>query len=170
MKPARCYKILFLGLLTLVLLNCEPDKECRQTANVNCKVVFACDTMGADSAMIRFKTIDSLSVWGLGSDSVLYDNRKNVTSLLLPLRGDTTITKFLMVLHGSTDTITVYHQNTNTFISLACGCFIYHTIDTVLCSSALLDSVQILNTAVENYEQDNVRLYFTFPNTPVATE
>lgn len=149
------------------LLCCEPDSECRQTATINCKVVFACDSLNADSVKVNFKTIDSLSVWGVGCDSMLYDNPKNVSSLLLPLRGDTTITKFLMLLHGSTDTLTIYHQNTNNFISLACGCFIYHTIDTVMCSSNLVDSVEILNTAVENYEQDNVKLYLTFPNSVI---
>ena len=147
--------------LLLVLLGCEPDTVCRTEENVYLKCVFSCDSMvtTADSTYyVSFTSIDSVSAVGVGRDSLLYDNQKAVSSLLLPLRRDTTVSRFALTLNGQTDTLAVIHENRDYFVSLACGCFVYHTLDTVLSATGVITGSQILNSSVENVEQENVKL------------
>lgn len=156
-------KPLFYILFVLLLFSaCEPDTECRQEETVSLKVVFLCDSLDAEGEKVTFTTIDSLTLQGVGSDSVLLNNAKNVQSLSLPLRKDTVLTSFALTINEKKDTLTIRHTNNQQFISLACGCFIYHTIEEAVHTSAVIDSLEILNTAVENYQQDNLRLYLSF--------
>lgn len=154
--------ICILLLMGLMLFSCKPDSECRQTVNIFCKVIFNCDSLQGDTLVVPFNNIDSLSVQGVGIDSILYDNSLNVSNLMLPLRNDTTLTQYLLDIHGITDTLSIVHQNKDNFISLACGCFIYHTIDTAYISTKLCDSVEVINSSVENVVQDNLCLHIHF--------
>ncbi len=134
-----------------MMVSCTPDEECRQEENVRCKVVFALD----DGTAVAF---DSLSVWGIGSDSVLYNNAKNVSSLSLPLRPDANITQFYIMIGDWSDGLTIYHTPTPYFVSMACGCFVYHTIDSVEVKGTIFHHAELLNAAVQNVEQENIRL------------
>lgn len=154
-------------LLVLCLLAaCDQQTTvCLQTEAVRCRVVFSCDSLvqTADTAYIgTFTVVDSLTVQGLGSDSVLYANSKAVSSISLPLRKDTVATAFCLRLNDATDTLTIRHTNNEYYVSLACGCFVFHQVDTALSRTGLVQKVEVLNTAVENVEQDNLRLYVHF--------
>lgn len=145
----------------ILLLACKPDTECRQTEAVRLKCLLSCDSITQDGDTVGF-TLDSLTVQGVGSDSVLIDNRKSVSSISLPLRKDTTITQFALTCNEQTDTLVVYHQNDETFISLACGCFVYHTIDEARHKQNLITDIEILNSDIVNYEQDNLQINLLF--------
>ena len=156
--------ILFL-ILVLTLAACMPDKECRQTESVRCVIVFSCDSLVSNedtTYTATFTTIDSVTVQGVDVDSVLYDNRKSVSKLSLPLRSDTTETQYSLTLNSKTETLVIKHQNNEYFVSLACGCFVFHEVDTAYGSSGLITNSEVLNTAVQNVEQDNIRLYIEF--------
>ena len=64
-----------------------------------------------------------------------------------------------MTFHEQTDTLYVAHTPRQYFVSLACGCAIYHTITAAWSSDARVDSVQIINASVESAVQDNLRIY-----------
>ena len=151
--------ILFLLVLGLTFAACEPDTECRTANNIGMQMVFALDSMRGDTALVSFSRFDTLTVQGVGNDSVLYDKQTNVTSVFLPLRTDTTLTAYAMSAYGKKDTLYISHDNNVIFVSLACGCFVYHTINSVNNRGGLIDSIVILNSTIENYKQDNVRLY-----------
>lgn len=153
---------LYIACLLCLLTACEPDTECRQEENVRLKVTFLCDSVNAEGEKVTFTSIDSLTLQGVGSDSILRNNDKNVSSLSLPLRKDTTLTQFAVTFNNVPDTLTVRHTNNQQFISLACGCFVYHTVEEVTHTTHIIDSVLIVNAAVENYEQNNLQLYLSF--------
>lgn len=141
-----------------LLAGCRPDTICRQDTDVALGVSvrwLLTDSTGAVTLQTAF---DSIRVQGVGNDSVLYDNGKNVSTLQLPLRADTCVTAFALLWHGAEDTLFVRHDNTRHFISQACGCTVYHTIDTVWHSGNAIDSVAILNSTVESDGQENVQL------------
>ena len=119
--------------------------------------------LAVDSAanVTEFASWDSITVQGVGSDSVLYDNSYSVTQLQLPLRSDTTVTAFTLTWHELTETLYIRHDNTQRFVSMACGCAIYHNIDSVWFSGTWIDSVKIINSAVEAVKQENIKLYTT---------
>ena len=141
-----------------VLAGCRPDTVCRQDTDVAMGVSvrwLLTDSTGTTTEQTAF---DSICVQGVGNDSVLYNNDKNLSVLRLPLRADTCVTAFALLWHGTEDTLFVRHDNTRHFVSQACGCMVYHTIDTVWHSGNAIDSVAILNSTVESEEQENVQL------------
>ncbi len=149
---------LILGSYLLALTSCTPDTECRHDENVRCVILFI---NGKTQNPIAF---DSLTVQGVGADSILMNNQKKVNKLSLPLRTDTTATSFLLTSGSSyKETITIYHTPAPYFVSMACGCFVYHTIDTIETTNMRLTQAEILNTAVQNTPEDNIRLFFHLP-------
>jgi hypothetical protein len=108
---------------------------------------------------VKYTTWDSITVQAIDNDAYILYNNKNIKQIPLFLRQDTTITAFLMTFHEQTDTLFVEHTPRQYFVSLACGCAIYHTITAAWSSDVRVDSVQIINASVENAVQDNLRIY-----------
>ena len=156
-KRMKTYLGLFL-LGLLALSGCRPDTVCRKDTGVALGVsvrwLFT-DTLGNSTWQTAF---DSITVQGVGNDSVLYDNGKNLSSLWLPMRADTSVTAYLLRWHGEEDTLYIRHDNTRHFISQACGCMVYHTLDTVWHRGSAIDSVTVVNSLVESDEQENIQL------------
>ena len=148
-------------LFALGLVACEPDRTCRQEVDVKAGVALRClhiDTLDVASNIQQW---DSITVQGVGSDSVLYNNSKNVKQIYLPLRRDTTVTVFTLKWQGKTEKLYIQHSNAQQFISMACGCVIYHQIEKVWTDKVRADSARIVNTAVEAIKQDNIYIYAT---------
>lgn len=148
--------LLFLPFLGLV--SCQPDTVCRQDNTVALGI--SVQYLFTDSAgnTTTLNTLDSISVQGINNDSVLYTNQHNLDALWLPLRPDTSITAFTMLWHNQYDTLYIRHDNTLRFISHACGCTIYHTIDSVWHRGNAIDSIAIINATVETTQQNNLLL------------
>lgn len=154
------HKYLFVCCSAILLASCTVDKECRLEYSARLNLLLQVDSVSASNDTVRLEAIDSLSVWGMGQDSLWVNNQKKVTSLSLPLRVDTTCTEYILSVNASSEEhLCIYHQNMPRFISLACGCFVYYTIDSITCSGDWVDKVEILNAQVENVSQDNARLY-----------
>lgn len=148
-------------MILMILVGCRPDEVCRQDLDIAAGVVLrgiSVDTAGVGS---EFTSWDSITVQGVGRDSVLYNNAKSVTILRLPLRSDTALTMFRLIWHGEEDTLYVRHDNTRRYVSMACGCIIYHNIDTAWSGGVWIDSLEILNSTVESASQNNIRIYTT---------
>ncbi len=114
------------------------------------------DTTGIETIMSQW---DSVQIWGIECDTVPYIEVKNQSKLWLPLRVDTAVTTYQILWHKQLDFITIHHTNDRQFISNACGCMVYHTIDTVLFGGAFIDSVEVLNTIVSGTTEENILLY-----------
>ncbi len=151
--------VLLLGAILLTgMVGCRPDTVCRQDiqvmANITTEWVLT-DTAGNITTQVAW---DSVSVWGIGNDSLRYDNSYAVETLALPLRIDTTVSAFVILWHGAYDTLYICHDNTRHFISSACGCAVYHTIDTTWVAGTFVDSLYIVNSTVETVQQTNIHL------------
>ena len=114
------------------------------------------DTAGVKTNMNQW---DSVQIWGIECDTVPYIEVKNQSKLWLPLRVDTAVTTYQILWHEQLDSITIHHTNDRQFISNACGCMVYHTIDTVLFGGVFIDSVEVLNTIVSGTTEENILLY-----------
>ncbi|MCL1943441.1 MAG: DUF6452 family protein [Candidatus Azobacteroides sp.] len=108
---------------------------------------------------------DTLFVYGLGNDSLLYDSVRTAT-LTLPLRlkENTTAYVFKFITRSATevvnDTVTFIHQNNEHFISASCGCAMFYTIDTVIYTRRHIDSIAVNNKAIVNEPRENIRIFF----------
>lgn len=156
--------------LCYALSSCTADTECRQQINVVVGVQLQGDSLklNADSSAydtVRFTQIRGLSVCGVARDSLLSDGQKSISSLSLPLKKTADTTAFALSLAGEDDTLIIAYTREPNFISLACGCAVYSTIDTVDFTTRFIDSVEVLNTAVTTVKENHLRLYFHLPQT-----
>lgn len=154
------YWIISFALL-MGLAACQPDTTCRQSTDVVAGIALRGISIDSTGVATDFTAWDEITVQGVGNDSVLYDNSTNVSRILVPLCIDTNITAYSLDWKNQEDIIYFRHDNTRRFISMACGCVVYHTIDSVWCKGTWIDSVKIVNSAVEPVEQDNVRVFVT---------
>ena len=117
------------------------------------------DSLNAKGHAVKDTTWDSVTVEVIDKNELFIDNRIGLSKLTLPLRPDTTISSFLFTYHEQTDTLFVEHTPRQYFVSLACGCAIYHTITAAWSTDYRVDSVQIINANVENAIQENLRIH-----------
>lgn len=164
MSLKTIYKSLLLYLLLLTWTGCKVDEECRIEDTIRLHAVLICDSIISTGDTLRLNALDNLTIQGLGSDSLLLDNASNISSIALPLRNDQNETVFLLTTNNRQETLTIHHQNKQHFISLACGCFVYHTIEDIRSEGVLIDSIEVLNSNIENYTQDNIRIHLLLKN------
>lgn len=145
-------------MAVVLLCGCTVDQQCRTAFDVRMQAVFRADSLQADSTYATYAIWDSITVQGLGRDSVQYDNRKGITTLQLPLRPDTTVTAYRLTYHGRTDTLYIIHNNDIQYISLACGEVIYHTIEGFRARGTWIDSIAMMDSTVQATGKDNIRL------------
>lgn len=152
-----------MGLFT----GCSVDTECRQKADIYLGVTFVGDSLrltadSTDYEHVQFTSFKGMQITGVGRDSILYGLNTNISKAQLPLRPDSTITAFQLIYNGQSDTLYIVHDNQYNFISLACGCFVFHNINDSASyhTHHFIDSVHILNTQVTSAKEDHLRIYF----------
>ena len=146
-----------LALGSWFLLSCEPDKVCHQELQVVAQIILSADSVSATGDTISYTQWDSVSVLGVGNDIGM--KGKELKTMGLELRPDTTMTQFLVQYHNQEDTLFIEHTPRLQYISAACGCAIYHTILRAWSSDPRVDSVSIINANVESMAQDNLCIY-----------
>ena len=159
MRNKKRYIIFALLAMAISFASCTADTTCRRDMAVALGVTLQADSLNKKGHTVKYTTWDSLTLEIPKTQGLLIDNRKNLDKILLPLQPDTTITSFIMTFHNQTDTLFVAHTPRQYFVSLACGCAIYHTITAAWSSDSRVDSVQIINASVENAVQENLRVH-----------
>lgn len=141
-----------------LLCSCQPDTVCRETMQVG--VIGQLKETYYDADMQpRVRTAwDSLTVQGIGSDSVLYNNSKSVSQIFLPMQNDKDTTSYTMTYCGCTDTLSVVHSSNQQFVSVECGCVYEHAIRQVLYTRHWIDTVTIVSNEV--LRGGGVNIYF----------
>jgi hypothetical protein len=143
--------------------SCSNDEQCRKDRYIRTTAGIYQVTYDS-TTKIRTTTLlspDSISVQGLGVDSIT--DYKKKSSILFPLNQITTATesKFRVKFNQTVDTITILHTNYNAFLSLECGCLVTHSIDTVITTNHFIDSVRIsvhdVNTSTS--AKENIKIY-----------
>lgn len=148
-------KIIGFILSALVLLcACQPDTVCRQDWEIYCYAAFIDSTgVGGQDTLVVWDLEETLS----DAENPLYFG-STASEVTLPLRFDTTVSVFVMNYRHDLDTLYVCYQNDMRFVSMACGCFIFQTIDTAYTTGAHRTKIEIENSHVENYKQRNLRV------------
>lgn len=156
---------------SLLFSSCNSDEECRKSKYTDMEIGFYHVTYNAayKTYTTTALSVDSLTVQGLITDSVtgqktlvdslLYDNKRNISSINVPLNKFENISLFVMRFKHVTDTLTVIHTNTTEFLSLECGCIKTHFIDTVLTTNNFIDSVRIVYHDVNTTTAEHLRIY-----------
>jgi hypothetical protein len=158
LKTNNSYILLILACIaTLLFSACEPETTCHQELGAAVQITLDATYINAESKETHTSQWDSVAVVGVDNSVGMIGN--NIASMGSELRPDTTITKYLFLYHEQIDTLYIQHTPRQHFISLACGCDVYHTIIAAWSSDSRIDSVAIINASVENVSQENLRIY-----------
>lgn len=154
-------KYICLGSLLLILCSiftaCEPDTTCHQDLGATVQITLSADSITSAGDTVYYAQWDSITVVGVGNDIGMQG--KGVKTMGLELRPDTNQTTYLMLYHDQIDTLYIQHTPRQQFISLACGCAVYHIITAAWSSDPRIDSVSIINASVEALAQENLCIY-----------
>lgn len=109
--------LIALIVFTAILSSCEKDDFCTNN-NPTPRLIFRFYDATDNSTL---KTVDSLSVWAPGKDSI-YKIQSNIDSIALPLNTTTTETVY-NISQGklNTGTITIKYTADLDFVSRSCG-------------------------------------------------
>jgi hypothetical protein len=160
MKRLTNIVLLFAILLTA---SCNNDEQCRKDRYVKMQVGTYHVTYNptTKTRTAAYLTIDSMTVKGIGVDSILYNNVKKKNTITLPLNKLDSVSRFQITFNDVTDTITILHTNYDTYLSLECGCIKTHTLDSVITTTHFLDSASIfihdVNTSTS--AKEHIKLY-----------
>lgn len=109
----------------------------------------------------RAVTLSGVSVWGLGKDSLLYDN-KTVSKIELELDPNASTTRYVfkMVTNNGTfyDTLTFYYNSKTWFQSMDCDCMTFSTLDSCATAGSLFPSITLNQSKVTNTKTTHVVL------------
>ncbi len=137
----------------LFIAACSQDETCREKRDVNLKAGF-----------FRFETttsagIDSLTVYGLGQDSLLYDNKKSLSKIALPLNNSDVQSIYEMKFNEVLDTLFILHTNTEHFISYPCGTVITYQIDTVFSTNHYIKAIKIQYHDINTTDVQHLQIF-----------
>lgn len=141
--------------LILGLQACTSDDQCRKESIVNMEITFYNDST------LQKASVDSITIYGADNDSILYNNQKSVSSVALPLQKTKDETRYVFTNGQYSDTLTIKHTNSDNFISIECGCFVYHNITDAFSNNTWIDSIAIINPDVTtaNYEDEHLQIF-----------
>ncbi|MDD5184699.1 MAG: DUF6452 family protein [Paludibacter sp.] len=143
-------------LFLLLGISCTVDEGCRKSKTVNMGISFY-HVVNKDTTTVM--KIDSITVQGLGVDSILYNNTKKLSKILVPLNKIVPESRFVITFDTIKDTITIEQTNKDEYLSLECGCIKVHSIDTVLTTNHFIDSVKISNHTVNTTNAEHLQIY-----------
>lgn len=119
-----------------------------------------------DSKQVLRDTLSYLTVTALGSDSIVVNKEKNVSSVMLPLRYTSDTTS--VVLHYSEenpmlrDTIRIVHNNTPFFESLECGYTMRQIVNNVSYTRQDVDSIYLQNKEANTNGTENLKIFYRY--------
>lgn len=142
-------------LITIAIMTSCSSSGCYESMSVkvNCSML--------NTATNKEVGIKNVTVWGIGSDSLIYNN-ESVDLLELELNPKSEETGFIFkVVQNNVifiDTITFNHTNTPWFQSAECGCLTKSYLNTVKTTGSIFKSATILEPEITNLEIKNVVL------------
>ena len=140
----------------------------------------ACDSEGCVDGQVSFAIgscsqlpfdslkLSTVSVYGTGmwSDSVMKTSVSGSSALEIRLDPASEVTKlrFDFALKQPTDTIrdtvTFYYENHDYFVSIDCGCVVFHYIDSIGHTNNFIKKIAITNPEITNEKTPNFTIYY----------
>jgi hypothetical protein len=156
-KLTHLFVLLLLSVIIAQIGGCSEEADCSETT----RRMMNTDFYKHDSTSVK-DTLDSLTVTALGTDSVIINKENNVTGVELPLRwtADSTVLVFHYAHSLTSDTLTVWHSNTQTFISMDCGYSMEQSITKVEHTKHLMDSVSISYKTANANAIQNLKIFY----------
>jgi hypothetical protein len=163
MEKKISIKLLTFLILVFVGCACTTDSdECRKEKNVSLNIAFKQKVLNQTTGRytVGNLSIDSIWVRAIDRDSMIYNNKRSVQSIDLPLKKFAESTSFIIRFNTVTDTLYVLHNtNDNYFLSLECGCIAVHSINEVISTRNFIDSISVINNDVNTTKTTHIQIF-----------
>lgn len=162
--PASCRSlpaVLLLALLPILLLTgCQPQEVCEEATDSSLRIGFYSTENNNEVS----RAIDSLSVYGIGrSDSLIYNNTKNVSRIELPLDANNNQCSFVLVFPGANDTIRLEYTQDLNLVSVECGFVLFYNITGVNHTGNYIIRAETHISEVTNSLDEHIKLFVPAP-------
>lgn len=104
---------------------------------------------------------DSLTLYGINKDSLIYNKSVNIQTALLPLNTSAESCTFGIQINGITDTIEFRYSSYPHLISKECGYTYFHQLDTLpYFTKHMIKDIYTLNKTITNLNVENIRIFY----------
>ena len=91
---------------------------------------------------------------------MIYDNKKLIPPALIPLNDTTDYSTLIININGVADTVKFIYLSYPHLISKECGYSMFHTIDSVLFTKYIIDSISLIEENITTINAENIRIYY----------
>ena len=155
---------------SFAIASCAEDDDCsgnaRHMVTANIKQIYSNDSASWEIP----DTLDILTVYAMGTDSIIINDKTSASSLSLPLRTNVEETTLVfsytyhagdtLPQHYDKDTIVFRHNNTPYFLTLDCNFVVKQVITGVSYTTNVLDSIVIVNPTAALDGTENIKIYY----------
>jgi hypothetical protein len=166
--------IIIIVALSTSMIGCLNEDICEDVATLPVRIGFyMVDTAATTSPKMA---IDSITVFGLGNDSIIYNNQKNVAQIEVPLNSNIDSCAFVIRFPGLDDFDTdpydtlwfIYERQPN-LISMDCGFVTFYQIERINFTGNRIDSIHIEDSNIRNELNEHIKLFPIIPDVvPIA--
>lgn len=152
-----------LMLLTWVLPSCLNEDVCEDVASVPARIGFS--MINPKDGEPQTIAMDSLTVFGLGNDSILYNKTNNVSRIELPLIPGADSCAFVIahtydsILPPLADTLWFFYQTKPNLISMDCGFVTFFELEKVTYSRNFIDTLTIEFSSIINNLDEHIKIF-----------
>jgi Family of unknown function (DUF6452) len=147
--------IIILSGFILFLLSCTPG-SCFEETESYLKASFY-----SGDVTTKLSPPDSLTLYGLNRDSMIYNKKTSIQPALIPLNSSTESCTFIIKINGVTDTIEFRYSSYPHLISKECGYTFYHHLDTLpIYTKNVIKDIYTGDKTITNLNVENIRIFY----------
>jgi hypothetical protein len=144
--------VLLIAGISELMISCAPE-ACFEETNAYLKASFYSNSTKKQLAP------DSLTIFGLGQTTKIYNKDEEVQPALLPLNASAGSCSFVVRINNVTDTIEFVYSSYPHLISKECGYSFYHRLDTFLCAQNAFYIYKNSNN-ITTANEENIRIFY----------
>ena len=148
----KFFLLILSGIVFLTACQTE-DETCRESTRVTLQIGFY--SAGTTKAL----PVDSIMVKALTTDSLYYNNKKNISKIDVPLDHSTELLQYAIRLNNQWDTITLIYESEPYFVSYACGLIYVHQLDTALTTNNAIQHLQLPVHLINTTNAQHIQIY-----------
>jgi hypothetical protein len=153
MKLHSFLPVLLIAGISAIITSCAPE-ACFEETNSYLKASFYNDSTKKQLAP------DSLTIFGLGQATKIYDKAKGVQPALIPLNPSSGNCIFIIRINNVTDTLEFLYSSYPHLISKECGYTFFHILDSNTYTQNNIDTILTINHNISTANEENIRIFY----------
>lgn len=104
---------------------------------------------------------DSVTLYGVNMDTLkIYDSTTMLKRAEFPLYAAEQATRFVIFINGVNDTLEFSYSSYPHLLSKECGYSFFFTLDTVIHSRNIIDSISVEKNTITTFNEENLRIFY----------